>query len=307
VTGVPLHTPVLLDEVLDGLAITTGGTYVDCTVGTGGHAEGILDRSAPDGKLLGLDLDPSAIELSGSRLSVYGDRAVLVRGSFAGLKELASAHGFTPADGVLLDLGVSSVQLERAERGFSFQKDGPLDMRMDPAGEVTADYLVNELAETDLARILADYGEEPKARAIARAIVRNRPIRTTKELADLVARNVRQRRRMHPATRTFQALRIAVNEELETLSETLPQIVEILAKGGRMAIISFHSLEDRLVKSFLVTESHDCICPPEIPVCKCDHQRTVKIVTKKPLRPSPAETSRNPRSRSAKLRIAMRV
>jgi 16S rRNA (cytosine1402-N4)-methyltransferase len=307
VTGVPLHTPVLLDEVLDGLAITTGGTYVDCTVGTGGHAEGILDRSAPDGKLLGLDLDPSAIELSGSRLSVYGDRAVLVRGSFAGLKELASAHGFTPADGVLLDLGVSSVQLERAERGFSFQKDGPLDMRMDPAGEVTADYLVNELAETDLARILADYGEEPKARAIARAIVRNRPIRTTKELADLVARNVRQRRRMHPATRTFQALRIAVNEELETLSETLPQIVEILAKGGRMAIISFHSLEDRLVKSFLVRESHDCICPPEIPVCKCDHQRTVKIVTKKPLRPSPAETSRNPRSRSAKLRIAMRV
>jgi 16S rRNA (cytosine1402-N4)-methyltransferase len=306
-TGVPLHTPVLLNEVLDGLAITRGGTYVDCTVGTGGHAKGILDRSAPDGRLLGLDLDPSAIELSKSRLSVYGDRVVLVRGSFVGLKALASAHGFTPADGVLLDLGVSSVQLERAERGFSFQRDGPLDMRMDPDGEITADHLVNEMTETELARILADYGEEPKARVIARAIVRSRPIWTTKELADLVVRNVGQRRRVHPATRSFQALRIAVNEELETLSKTLPQIVEVLARGGRMAIISFHSLEDRLVKSFLVRESHDCICPPEIPVCRCDHQRTVKIVTKKPLRPSTAEISENPRSRSAKLRIAIRV
>jgi 16S rRNA (cytosine1402-N4)-methyltransferase len=305
-TGVPLHTPVLLDEVLDGLAVTTGGTYVDCTVGTGGHAKGILDRSGPDGRLLGLDLDPSAIEVSRSRLSTYADRVLLVRGSFAGLKALASTHGFMPADGVLLDLGVSSLQLERAERGFSFQKEGPLDMRMDPDGEITAEHLVNELAQTDLTRILADYGEEPKARVIARAVTRNRPISTTKELADLVARNV-GRRRMHPATRTFQALRIAVNEELETLSQTLPQIVDVLAKGGRMAIISFHSLEDRLVKSFLVQESRDCICPPEIPVCRCDHQRTVKIVTKKPLRPSPAEIGRNPRSRSAKLRVAMRV
>lgn len=306
-TSALLHTPVLLDEVLDGLAITTGGRYVDCTVGTGGHAKGILDRSGPDGRLLGLDLDPSAIELSRSRLSAYGDRVVLIRGSFAGLKALASAQGFTPADGVLLDLGVSSLQLERAERGFSFQKDGPLDMRMDPDGEITADHLVNELTETDLARIIAEYGEEPKARVIARAIARNRPIRTTTELADLVARSAGRRRRMHPATRTFQALRIAVNEELETLSKTLPQIVDILAKGGRMAIISFHSLEDRLVKSFMVQESHDCVCPPEIPVCRCNHQRTVSIVTKKPLRPSAAEIRRNPRSRSAKLRIAARV
>jgi 16S rRNA (cytosine1402-N4)-methyltransferase len=303
----PLHTPVLLDEVLDGLAVKSGGRYIDCTVGTGGHATGILDRSGPDGRLLGLDLDPTAIEVSRRRLSSYGDRVVLLCDSFARLEALASAQSFVPVDGVLLDLGVSSLQLERAERGFSFQKDGPLDMRMDPGGEVTADHLVNELEEADLAHIIAHYGEEPKARAIARAIVRNRPVRTTKELADLVARNVGRRRKLHPATRTFQALRMAVNEELDNLSETLPQIVDVLAEGGRMAIISFHSLEDRLVKSFMVQESKDCICPPEIPVCRCDHKRTVSILTRKPIRPSPAEVSENQRSRSARLRVAVRV
>jgi 16S rRNA (cytosine1402-N4)-methyltransferase len=303
----PLHTPVLLDEVLDGLAVKPGGRYVDCTVGTGGHARGILDRSGPDGRLLGLDVDSTALEVSRHRLSPYGDRVVLLHGTFANLEALASAHGFIPAEGVLLDLGLSSLQLERAERGFSFQKDGPLDMRMDPSGEVTADYLVNELKEAELAHIIAHYGEEPKARAIARAIVRNRPIRTTRELADLVARNVGQRRKLHPATRVFQALRMAVNDELDNLSDALPQIVDVLAEGGRMAIISFHSLEDRLVKSFMVQESKDCICPPEIPVCRCDHQRTVSIVTRKPIRPSPAEVRENPRARSARLRVAVRV
>jgi 16S rRNA (cytosine1402-N4)-methyltransferase len=303
----PLHTPVLLDEVLDGLAVKPGGRYVDCTVGTGGHARGILDRSGPDGRLLGLDVDSTALEISRRRLSPYGDRVVLLHGTFANLEALASAHGFMPAEGVLLDLGLSSLQLERAERGFSFQKDGPLDMRMDPSGEVTADYLVNELKEADLAHIIAHYGEEPKARAIARAIVRSRPISTTRELADLVARNVGQRRKLHPATRVFQALRMAVNDELDNLSDALPQIVDVLAEGGRMAIISFHSLEDRLVKSFMVQESKDCICPPEIPVCRCDHQRTVSIVTRKPIRPSPAEVRENPRARSARLRVAVRV
>jgi 16S rRNA (cytosine1402-N4)-methyltransferase len=303
----PLHTPVLLDEVLDGLAVKPGGRYVDCTVGTGGHARGILDRSGPDGRLLGLDVDSTALEISRRRLSPYGDRVVLLHDTFANLEALASAHGFIPAEGVLLDLGLSSLQLERAERGFSFQKDGPLDMRMDPSGEVTADYLVNELKEADLAHIIAHYGEEPKARAIARAIVRSRPIRTTRELADLVARNVGQRRKLHPATRVFQALRMAVNDELDNLSDALPQIVDVLAEGGRMAIISFHSLEDRLVKSFMVQESKDCICPPEIPVCRCDHQRTVSIVTRKPIRPSPAEVRENPRARSARLRVAVRV
>jgi 16S rRNA (cytosine1402-N4)-methyltransferase len=302
-----VHTPVLLDEVLDGLAVREGGRYVDCTIGTGGHAKAILDRSGPGGRLLGLDVDPSAIEVSRRRLSSYGDRVTFVCDSYVGLKALASAQDFVPADGVLLDLGLSSLQLEQAERGFSFQRDGPLDMRMDPEKEVTADHLVNELKGADLAHIIATYGEEPKARAIARAIVRNRPVRTTKELADLVSSSVGRRGRLHPATRTFQALRIAVNEELDSLSATLPQIVEVLAEGGRMAIISFHSLEDRLVKSFMVRETKDCICPPEIPVCRCDHSRTLSILTKKPIRPSPDEIRQNPRSRGAKLRMAVRV
>jgi 16S rRNA (cytosine1402-N4)-methyltransferase len=302
-----LHTPVLLDEVLDGLAVRAGGRYIDCTVGTGGHSEGILDRSGPGGRLLGLDVDPSAVEVSRRRLSSYSNRVILIGDSYARLKDLATAQNFVPADGVLLDLGLSSLQLEEAERGFSFQRDGPLDMRMDPANEVTASHLVNDLKEADLAHIIAAYGEEPKARAIARAIVRSRPVRTTKELADLVSRNVGRRRRLHPATRTFQALRIAVNEELDNLSATLPQIVEVLAEGGRMALISFHSLEDRLVKSFMVRETRGCICPPELPVCRCDHSPTLRILTRKPIRPSPGEIRQNPRARGAKLRIAVRI
>ena len=306
-SGTSLHTPVLLNEVLEGLAIKAGGTYIDCTVGTAGHAMPILDRSGPDGALLGMDLDPVAIETSRHRLRAYGDRVRLVRGSFARLKEVATAEGFVPADGVLLDVGVSSLQLEQGERGFSFQKEGRLDMRMDPQGETTADYLVNELTEAELTDIIARYGEEPKAKAIARGIVRNRPVKTTLELADLVARTVGRRRRLHPATKTFQALRIAVNEELEALSDALPQAVDVLAAGGRMATITFHSLEDCLVKTFMGRESRDCVCPPEAPMCVCDHQRTLRVLTKKPIRPSSEEISQNPRARSAKLRIASRL
>ena len=302
-----LHTPVLLDEVLEGLEIRPGGRYIDCTVGTGGHARAILERSDPDGELLGIDLDLAAIAVAERQLSSFGERVTLVSDSFARLRAIASAEGFIPADGVLLDLGVSSVQLESAERGFSFRKDGPLDMRMDPDGDITAAHLVNELDEAELAEIIAAYGEEVKARAIARAIVRNRPLRTTLELANVVAHAVGRSRRLHPATRTFQALRIAVNEELEALSTVLPPIPAILAKGGRMAIISFHSLEDRLVKDFMVRESRDCLCPPEIVVCACGHKRTLQILTKKPVRPSADEVAQNPRSRSAKLRVAMRV
>jgi 16S rRNA (cytosine1402-N4)-methyltransferase len=302
-----IHTPVLLDEVLDGLAVKAGGRYIDCTVGTGGHSQAILDRSGPGGQLLGFDVDPSAIEASRARLSAYAARITLVCASCARLKELATAQGFVPADGVLLDLGLSSSQLEEAGRGFSFQRDDPLDMRMDPSREVTAGHLVNELKETELAHIIAAYGEEPKARAIARAIVRHRPVKTTQELADLVSRSGGRRRKIHPATRTFQALRIAVNEELDTLSTTLPQIVDVLAEGGRMALISFHSLEDRLVKSFIVRETRICICPPELPVCQCDHHPTLRILTRKPVRPSADEIRQNPRARSAKLRVAVRV
>ena len=306
-TGSVLHTPVLLNEVLDGLRVKAGGRYIDCTLGSGGHAVAILERSEPDGRLLGIDLDPMAVQVSRQRLGAYGDRVRLVHKTFAQLKAVASAEGFIPANGVLLDLGMSSVQLERGERGFSFQKEGPLDMRMDPEEGTTADQLVNQLDEKELAEIISNYGEEAKARAVARAIVRNRPLKTTRELAEVVARTVGRRGRIHPATRTFQALRIAVNNELDALSSVLPQTTEVLATGGVLAVITFHSLEDRLVKRYMANESRDCICPPELPVCVCAHERTLKTLTRKPVRPSAEEISRNPRSRSAKLRVALRV
>jgi 16S rRNA (cytosine1402-N4)-methyltransferase len=307
VTGPLLHAPVLLKEALDGLGVKAGGRYIDCTLGTGGHAIAILERSGPDGRLLGMDLDPMAVQVSKQRLDPYGDRVRLLHESFVQLKAVASAEGFIPANGVLLDLGMSSLQLEHGERGFSLQTEGPLDMRMDMEEQITANQLVNELNENELTEIIANYGEEAKARAIARAIVRNRPLKTTLELAEVVARTVGRRRRIHPATKTFQALRIAVNNELEALTCVLPQIPEVLATGGALAVITFHSLEDRLVKRHIATESRDCICPPEIPVCVCGHKRTLETLTRKPVRPSVEEISRNPRSRSAKLRVALRV
>jgi len=302
-----VHIPVLVSEVLDGLDVRPGGKYIDCTLGTGGHARRILEKSAPDGRLLGIDVDASAIEVAKNRLAQFAGRSQLVRDNFRQLDKTASEHGFLAADGVLFDLGVSWPQLQEGHRGFSFRQEGPLDMRMDLDGEVTASHLVNQLREAELARILAEYGEEPKSRAIARAIVRNRPFRTTFELADVVARVVGRRRRRHPATKTFQALRIAVNEELSALSEALPQALAVLASGGRLAVITFHSLEDRVVKTFMARESRDCVCPPEIPVCTCRHRRTLRILTKKPIRPSIEEIKENPRCRSAKLRVATRL
>ncbi len=303
----PVHIPVLVSEVLDGLDVRPGGKYIDCTLGTGGHARRILEKSAPDGRLLGIDVDASAIEVAKNRLAQFAGRSQLVRDNFRQLDKTASEHGFLAADGVLFDLGVSWPQLQEGHRGFSFRQEGPLDMRMDLDGEVTASHLVNQLGGAELARILAEYGEEPKSRAIARAIVRNRPFRTTLELADVVARVVGRRRRRHPATKTFQALRIAVNAELSALSEALPQALAILASGGRLAVITFHSLEDRVVKTFMARESRDCVCPPEIPVCTCRHRRTLRILTKKPIRPSIEEIKENPRCRSAKLRVATRL
>jgi 16S rRNA (cytosine1402-N4)-methyltransferase len=302
-----IHVPVLLEEVLDGLQVKSGGRYIDCTLGTGGHARRILEESAPDGRLLGIDLDAQAIEVARRRLAPYEERITLVHDNFSRLKDIASEQRYIAADGVLLDLGVSSPQLQQGDRGFSFQEDGPLDMRFDLEGEITASHLVNKLRERELADILAKYGEEPKAKAIARTIVKNRPLQTTLDLANLVVRTVGRQRRLHPATRTFQALRIAVNEELRALSEVLSQIPAVLALGGRMAIITFHSLEDRLVKQFMAQEARDCICPPKVPACACDHRRTLQIVTKKPVRPSSAEIRENPRCRSAKLRIAIRL
>jgi 16S rRNA (cytosine1402-N4)-methyltransferase len=297
------HIPVLYEEVLAGLQVVTGGFYVDGTVGAGGHAAGILEASAPDGRLLGLDVDPSALSTSRHRLAPFGDRVTLVRSNFSLIREQIAALGWGPADGVLLDLGVSSMQLETPERGFSFQLVGPLDMRLDPTLSLKAADLVNTLSVRDLADLIYRYGEEPASRAIARAIVAARPLRTTAELATVVAR-VAKRRKVHPATRTFQALRIAVNDELCRLEEGLTAAVSVLKTGGRLAVITFHSLEDRIVKRFFVQESRDCICPPEAMVCTCGHHATVDVLTRKPIRPGEEQVAWNPRSRSAKLRIA---
>lgn len=299
------HIPVLYEEVLTGLQVAPGGLYVDGTVGAGGHAAGILRHSAPDGHLLGLDVDPQALWICRKRLAGFGDRVTLVRANFATVREQVDALGRGLADGILLDLGVSSMQLSNPEQGFSFQVAGPLDMRMDPDIQQTAADLVNKLPEDELADLIYLYGEESASRRIARAIVAARPIRTTRELADVVSRVVR-RARIHPATRTFQALRIAVNSELDRLREALPAAISSLKPRGRLAVIAFHSLEDRIVKRFAVREAQDCICPPEALVCTCGHHATVKIVTKKPIRPSAEEIATNPRSRSARLRIVAR-
>ncbi len=281
---------------------------MDGTVGAGGHAAGVLDASAPDGTLLGLDRDPDALTIAAQRLAPYGPRAILRQASFTAMAACAAEAGWPAVDGILLDLGVSSMQLGSAGRGFSFRLDGPLDMRFDPAQSLTAADLVNSLQEQELADLLRRFGEEPNAWRIARAIVAVRPLHRTSELAEVVARaSGRSRSRIHPATLTFQALRIAVNDELSALGEGLHQALGLLAPGGRIAVISFHSLEDRLVKEFFRRESRDCVCPPEQPVCTCGHRAGLRLVTRKPLRPGEAELGRNPRARSARLRVAERL
>ncbi len=302
------HVPVLLDEVMAGLGVTPGGRYVDATVGGGGHAAEILALSAPDGLLLGLDRDPQALRVASERLSLYAGRLTLVHASFADIREVAEARDFVPASGVLFDLGLSSLQLADAERGFSFMAEGPLDMRFDrTSGGPTAADLVNNLPAEALAEILYEYGEETQARRIAEALVEARPIHTTQELVAVIERTVGRRRgRLHPATLTFQALRIAVNEELEALKAALPQAVDLLDTGGRLVVIAFHSLEDRIVKRFIRRESKDCVCPPELPICRCDHEASLNVITRKPIRPTEEEVAANPRSRSARLRIAER-
>ncbi len=305
------HIPVLLAAVVAYLCPRPGGVYVDGTVGGGGHAKALLEASSPTGRLLGLDADPAAVARARTALAPYGERVVLANESFARLLDVVRAEGFWPADGVLLDLGVSSYQLEQAERGFSFQKEAPLDMRFDPRQSGTAADLVNTLSEGELADLIYRYGEERRSRAIARAIVRERarrPLTTTTQLAQVVASVVRGRPGgIHPATRTFQALRIAVNHELEALASALPQAVEALRPGGRLAVITFHSLEDRIVKRFMKNEAAGCICPPRLPVCACGQRPRLALVTKKPVVPGAAEVAANPRSRSAKLRVAERL
>ncbi len=303
------HDPVLVAESIHALNILPGGRYVDCTVGGGGHARAILDASSPGGQLLGIDADPKAIEIARKSLAPYGRSVLLVNENFRRLEEVASRCNFRPVHGVLFDLGMSSLQLSEVGRGFSFQHDAPLDMRFSPEQEVTAAQIVNELPENALAELIWTYGEEPRSRRIARQIVAHRPLHSTLELASVIAGavNGESGRRIHPATRTFQALRMAVNKEIENLKEALEQAVHILGVGGRLVVISFHSLEDRLVKDFFSRESRRCVCPPEVPVCTCKHVPRLKTVIKGVIRPSAEEVRRNPRSRSAKMRVAERI
>jgi len=301
------HVPVLYDQVLVGLSVRPGGRYIDATIGAGGHAAGILHASAPDGLLLGLDADPEAVAFTRQVLRPFGQRLILQVANFRHLAQVARALGFGQVDGVLLDLGLSSRQLADASRGFSFSQDGPLDMRFDPTQGPDAAELVNGLPEAELADLLWRYGEERFARRIARAIVAARPVTTTAQLAGVVARTVGHRERLHPATRTFQALRMAVNDELSALAQALPQARDLLRPGGRLAVISFHSLEDRLVKRFFQDEAQDCLCPPDMPVCTCGHRASLRLINRRPIRPDEREIAANPRSRSARLRVAERL
>jgi len=308
VPGASSHIPVLYHEVLSALNPGAGKRYIDGTLGAGGHTYGLLEASAPDGQVLGIDLDPEALARCRENLSSSMDRLFLFRGSFSRMEEFVSELGWHSVDGIILDLGVSSMQLDQAERGFSFMRDAPLDMRFDPAQPLTAAELVNSLAEEELADILYEYGEERYARRIARRIVQHRPLYRTRELADLVASAVpRGRKKIHPATRTFQALRIAVNDELISLQETLETGIGLLKPGGSIAVISFHSLEDRIVKRCFHQESRDCICPPDLPVCSCGHLASIRLPNRKPIFPQTSEIEKNPRARSARLRVAEKL
>jgi 16S rRNA (cytosine1402-N4)-methyltransferase len=309
------HLPVLVEEVTQMLAPAPGSLHIDATLGGGGHTERILEAANPDGRLLGLDADPAAIARVDARLRPrFGDRLVLRQANFRELASVAPAAGFGAVDGCLFDLGLSSFQLADRVRGFGFRAGGPLDMRFDPARGVPASELLATLDTDELTALLRRYGEEPKAPRIARAIVEARrvaPITTAEELAALIERvlppNPRQPRRTHPATRTFQALRIAVNEELEALEAGLHAALDLLRPGGRLVVISYHSLEDRIVKRFIQSERRGCVCPPEIPVCVCGRNPRLRLITRPSLTPTAAEISANPRARSARLRAAERL
>jgi 16S rRNA (cytosine1402-N4)-methyltransferase len=305
------HTPVLLAQVLDGLAVCPGAWVIDCTIGGGGHTEAMLARSAPDGRVLGIDADPAAIRRVSMRLAdaVAAHRLVLHHEDFAQIEAAAAAHAFAPVDGVLLDLGVSSFQLQTSERGFSFLQSGPLDMRFDPAQPLRAADIVNDWDERDLANVIFRYGEEPQSRRIARYLVQHRPFATTAQLADAIEQAVGGRRgsRLHPATRVFQALRIVVNAELAQIEAVLPQALRLLKPGGRLAVISFHSLEDRIAKQWMQDEARTYVSDPTRLHGGYVRQPTLRVLTKKPIVPDEAEANRNPRSRSAKLRIAEKL
>jgi 16S rRNA (cytosine1402-N4)-methyltransferase len=313
-SSAPGHQPVLLTETVSALRPHPSGRYLDGTFGGGGHTRALLEASAPDGIVLALDADPAAIERAWAlqQNPAIAQRLIPVHANFADLVAVAREREVAPLDGILLDLGLSSFQLDQPERGFAFRHQGPLDMRFDPDHGVPASDLVNALPERELADLIWRYGEEPGSRRIARAVVREReraPIETTTRLAEIVAGALggRRGRDIHPATRTFQALRIATNEELTALEAALAGALDVLAPGGRLAVIAFHSLEDRIVKRFIERESIGCVCPPQVPVCVCGHRPRLQKITRRVIRPDAAEMDANPRARSAVLRVAERL
>jgi len=302
------HIPVMVPEILKYLEVSSGGRYIDCTLGEGGHTKSLLEASNPGGEVLGIDADHEAIEVSKNRLEEYGERFIYDNSNFKNIKKIAMKSKFVPCHGILFDLGVSSLQLDKESRGFSFRRKAPLDMRFSINQTLTAQDVLNTFSESEISDILYQYGEERQSRKIAKLIIENRPLSNADELSDLIKKNIRQTNyKINPSTKTFQALRIYINEELNSLSQALEQSLEILGVGGRMAVISYHSLEDRIVKNFFKKESKYCICPPNIPKCDCGHFPKLKIITKKPVSPSQSEIEANKRSRSAKLRVVERI
>lgn len=301
------HAPVLVSEIIHALNPRDGGRYIDCTVGAGGHAAAILQAGSPGAHLLGLDLDNAALAIARAGLHGFGTRVVLRHASYSDLYRIMREIGWDVADGIVLDLGVSSMQLDMRERGFSFQYDAPLDMRFDNTSGSTAAELLVSMTETELEETLRQYGEEPRARRIAQLIQKCAPVTTTKQLADIVKGAYPERSRVHPATRTFQALRIAVNDELQTLQTTLPVAIQALRSGGRLAVISFHSLEDRMVKRFMRIESTDELNGPHERLFEMERHARIRRINRKAIIPSAAEIAANPRARSAKLRVAEKL
>lgn len=307
------HRTVLLDRTIEYLKVVPGGVYVDCTLGGGGHSLEILKRLGERGRLIGIDRDQNAIKAAGERLASFSDKAVLVHGNFRDIRRIVHGIGITAVDGVVMDLGVSSHQLDRRERGFSYMQDAPLDMRMDRQQSLTAMEVVNTYSEADLARVISGYGEERWARRIAAFIVRERekaPIKTTGQLVDIIKAAIpasARRKGPHPAKRTFQALRIEVNDELGILERAVKDGVDLLKSGGRICVITFHSLEDRKIKNIFRELENPCTCPPKAPACVCGKKPVIRAVTRKPVVPDKEEIQQNPRARSAGLRVAEKL
>lgn len=307
------HTSVLLEETVDGLAIKPDGIYVDATLGGGGHSYQVCTRLGDTGRLIGIDQDAAAIEAAGKRLECFGEKVTIIRSNYCNMKQKLHEIGVEKVDGIILDLGVSSYQLDTADRGFSYRSDAPLDMRMDQRQQTTARDIVNTYSETELYRVIRDYGEDKFAKNIAKHIVAARqvkPITTTGELTEIIRESIPMKMQVksgHPAKRTFQAIRIELNRELDVLRDSLDGMIDILDDGGRLCIITFHSLEDRIVKTIFRKNENPCTCPSDFPVCVCGKKSKGKVITRKPILPGETEMEENPRSKSAKLRIFERV